>query len=370
MAAVGGKPNLHAMLFCGSGSSGALFKLAGMLGLTIPYQVRDLLPQPIPLFRKTLVLISHQEHHSNELLWLESPMCDVIKIKPSPDYGGVCLIDLEEVLKRKQGKYMRILGSFSAGSNVTGIATDTIGVAVLCHKYDARVAFDYAASAPYVEIDMQGDPEVAGSHVDAIYVSPHKFVGGPQTPGLLVLRKDLVADQGKEELVKIPPTLPGGGTVQFVSNNNVMYEEGLHHREEAGTPAIIESIRCGMVFHLRNCVGPKNIKAIESKYALQAVERWEAHPNIWVVGNELYPKGMHDKNRLSITSFNIKYNPQGEDTGKYLSFHFVSKLLNDLYGIQSRSGCSCAGPYGMELWKVSEEKSIKSYDLVHDNGMQ
>ncbi|MGZ4613973.1 MAG: aminotransferase class V-fold PLP-dependent enzyme, partial [Actinomycetes bacterium] len=226
------------------------------------------------------------------------------------------------------------IGSFSAASNVTGIATDTHAVAALLHSYDAYSLWDYAAAGPYVEIEMN-----PGDHAckDAIFISPHKFIGGPGTPGVLVVRRNLLHNR--------VPVVPGGGTVAYVNPLEHRYLDDPAHREEGGTPAIIESIRAGLVFQLKGAVGVETIRGREELLLRRAVDEWQRHPSIEILGNL-------DAERLSIVSFVVR-----APSGRYLHHNFVVALLNDLFGIQSRGGCSCAGPYGHRLLGIDIERS-------------
>ncbi len=221
------------------------------------------------------------------------------------------------------------IGSFSAASNVTGIVTNTRAVSELLHRHGALSFWDFAAAAPYVDIDMDGK--------DALFLSPHKFVGGPGTPGVLVLRRELLRNR--------VPTVPGGGTVDYVNPNEHHYVTDPERREEGGTPAIVESIRAGLVFQLKQAVGTDVIRAREEYFLRRAVESWRTNPAIEILGNL-------DAERLSIVSFVIR-----RPGGRYLHHNAAVALLNDLFGIQSRGGCSCAGPYGHRLLGIDIERS-------------
>ncbi len=222
---------------------------------------------------------------------------------------------------------------------MTGITTDTSAISRLLHEHGALSFFDFAASAPYVEIEM--DPADPLAYKDAIFISPHKFIGGPGTPGVLVARRSLFRNR--------IPSVPGGGTVQYVNQLEHVYISDIEHREEGGTPAIVESIRAGLVFQLKGAVGVEAIREREHDFIRRAMERWEANPGIQVLGSP-------DAERLSIVSFTIRHDG-GTGRSKYLHHNFVVALLNDLFGIQSRGGCSCAGPYGHRLLGIDIEAS-------------
>jgi selenocysteine lyase/cysteine desulfurase len=339
-AAVGGTEGEHAVIFCGSGSTGAVDKLVAILNLRLPADLdaRYHLAAQVPLGERPVVFIGPFEHHSNELPWRES-IADVVTIHEDAD-GHVDLGQLEAELLRYAARPLRI-GSFSAASNVTGILSDTRAISVLLHRHGALSLWDFAAAAPYVEIEMSPhrpgpNGDAALDYKDAIFLSPHKLIGGPGTPGVLVARRELFRNR--------VPAVVGGGTVAYVNPFEHVYLDDPEHREEGGTPAILESIRAGLVFQLKEAVGVPAIRAREEAFIHRAIERWEQHPNIEILGNR-------QAERLSIVSFVIRHGR------RYLHHNFVVALLNDLFGIQSRGGCSCAGPYGHRLLGIDLETS-------------
>lgn len=325
------------VIFCGSGSTGAIDKLVGILNLRLPADLAERyhLAEQIPADERPVVFVGPFEHHSNELPWRES-IADVVTIPEDAD-GHIDLARLEAELVAHAHRPLRI-GSFSAASNVTGIVSNTCAIADLLHRHGALSFWDFAAAAPYVDIDMH---PVCAEHPlaykDAVVLSPHKFVGGPGTPGVLVVRRELLRNR--------VPTVVGGGTVAYVNPTEHRYLDDPVHREEAGTPAIIESIRAGLVFQLKQAVGVDTIRAHEESYWRRAIERWSANPAIEVLGNTR-------AERLSIVSFVIR-----RPNGRYLHHNAVVALLSDLFGIQSRGGCSCAGPYGHRLLGIDLERS-------------
>lgn len=323
-----------AVIFAGSGSTGAIDKLIGILNIRIPADLdaKWKLSDAIPEDQRPVIFIGPFEHHSNELSWRET-IADVVTIAEDID-GHVDIDHLKRELEKYKSRPLKI-GSFSAASNVTGIITDTNAVSRLLHENGALSFWDYAASAPYVEINMH--PADILARKDAIFISPHKFIGGPGTPGVLVLNRLLVHNT--------VPVVPGGGTVAYVNTQEHRYLTDIEHREEGGTPAIIESIRAGLVFQLKESVGIPTIHALEAKFLSRAVTAFKTEPKIELLGNT-------QAERLSILSFVVK-----GPTGKYLHHNFVVALLNDLFGIQSRGGCSCAGPYGHRLLGIDLEKS-------------
>jgi selenocysteine lyase/cysteine desulfurase len=331
-----------AVIFCGSGSTGAIDKMIGLLNLRIPADLdaRYGLSARIPAHERPVVFIGPFEHHSNELGWRES-IADVVTIPEDAD-GHVDLAALEAALEQHADRRLKI-GSFSAASNVTGIVTDTHAVADLLHRHGALSFWDFAAAAPYVQIQMDPDcDEHADCSMDAVFCSPHKFIGGPGTPGVLGVRRSL--------LHNAVPVVPGGGTVAYVGPDEHLYLADPEHREEGGTPAIVESIRAGLVFQLKQAVGVDVIREHEEALLRRAVSAWQDVPEIEILGNLA-------AERLSIVSFVVRRATADGRPGRYLHHNFVVAVLNDLFGIQSRGGCSCAGPYGHRLLGIDLERS-------------
>ncbi len=307
------------VVFCGSGVTGAIDKLIRVLGIDRRTDRNALPPTDRPV-----VFVGPYEHHSNELPWRES-VADVITIREAPE-GGVDLAHLEEELELHAARPLKI-GSFGAASNVTGILTDVDAVTGALHRHGALACWDYATAGPYVKIDMNPDPLTSGGALaakDAVFISPHKFVGGPGTPGVLVAKRGLFRNR--------VPTVPAGGTILFVSPTSQTYHPDPVVREEGGTPAIVESIRAGLVFRLKDRVGVQEIRRREDAFARRALRSWGSNPKIAILGN---PRA----ERLAIVSFGIRHPPG------LLHSNFVAALLNDLFGIQVRNGCFCAGPY-------------------------
>ncbi|MGI8415155.1 MAG: aminotransferase class V-fold PLP-dependent enzyme [Nakamurella sp.] len=336
----------HAVLFTGSGSTGAIDKMVGVLQIRIPAELDERygLSSTIAESQRPMVFIGPYEHHSNELCWRES-IADVVVIGEDAD-GHVDPADLERRLLQYADRPVKI-GSFSAASNVTGILTDTCRIASLLHGYGALSFWDFAAAGPYVDIDMT--PHCAthpDCYQDAIFLSPHKFIGGPGTPGVLVARKELFTNA--------VPVVPGGGTVTYVNKTEHAYLADIEHREEGGTPAIVESIRAGLVLQLKQAVGADVIREHEEAFAARALASWSRNPRIRILGNIA-------TQRLSIISL-VLDGPRG----KALHHNYVVALLNDLFGIQSRGGCSCAGPYGHRLLGIDDETSRKFEYQVAD----
>jgi selenocysteine lyase/cysteine desulfurase len=310
--AAGGGPD-DAVVFCGAGSTGAIDKLVRALALP----------------PGSVVFVGPYEHHSNELLWRESS-ADVVPIRE--DAGGrVDLDHLDHELRRHADRPRRV-GTFSAASNVTGILTDVDAVARTLRRHGALACFDYAAAGPYEPIDMAGK--------DAVFVSPHKFPGGPGTPGVLIAKRAL--------LRRPVPTVPGGGTILFVSPDGQSYHPDAEVREEGGTPAIVESIRAGLAFALKEAVGAEEIRRRERAIARRALSALAGHPNVEILGST-------EAERLAIVSLGLRHPPGMLHAG------FVTAVLSDLLGIQARSGCFCAGPYVHRAHPIGDEWSARMH---------
>ncbi|KAI3975138.1 hypothetical protein MKX01_038466 [Papaver californicum] len=350
-----------ALIFCGSGTTAAIKRLQEVMGIWVPSTLRDRIIQYLKNEERWLVFIGPYEHHSNVLSWRQST-AQVIEI--GLDTDG--LLDMESLrihLEKYKSENRPMLGSFSACSNVTGIVVDTRSISRLLHKYGAFACFDFAASAPYMKMDMRSG---ALDGYDAIFVSPHKFLGGPGTPGILLMNKALY------ELRSSAPSTCGGGTVSYVNDFNAkdtLYYDDIEEREDAGTPPIIQKIRASLVFWVKEFIGNHLIEKKEEFYIEKALKRLLPNPNIWILGNT-------EVKRQAILSFLVFPNTSNsmpsslvderkrrlymvrESSGRPLHGPFVAKLLNDLFGIQARGGCSCAGPYAHRLLGVDEDISL------------
>ncbi len=337
---VGANTEDHAVIFCGTGCTGAIDRMVGLLNLRIPNDLDEQygLSELIPADERPVVFVGPYEHHSNELPWRES-IADVVEIRESAE-GGIDLEHLEEELERVQDRPLKI-GSFSAASNVTGIVSNTAATASLLHRYGALSFWDFAAAAPYINVEMS--PEGEGTWKDAVFISPHKLLGGPGTPGVLVVRKDLLHNK--------VPVVSGGGSVAWVGPESHSYLTNPEQREEAGTPDIVGSIRAGLVFLIKETVGVETIRKKEESFIRRAIDAWSQNPNIEVLGSL-------DAERLSIVSFVVRHD------GKYLHHSFVVSLLNDLLGIQARGGCACAGPYGHRLLGIDADTARGFYEEI------
>jgi selenocysteine lyase/cysteine desulfurase len=325
----GGKDDL--VVFAGTGATGAIDRLLRILELGRFARASE----------RPVVFVGPFEHHSNELPWRES-LEDVVVIREDGD-GGFDLDHLADELERHAARTLKI-GSFSAASNVTGILTDVDAVSILLHRHGALAFWDYAAAGPYLPIEMNASPAVEDGHLaykDAVFLSPHKFPGGPGTPGVLVAKRHLFAN-------RVPAT-PGGGTIAYVTPDHQTYHPDPVQREEGGTPGIVESIRAGLVFGLKDAVGAGTIKELEEGYVQSALDSWAANPSLFVLGNP-------ELRRVAIVSFGMRYPLEARPAGM-LHSNFVVALLDDLFGIQARSGCFCAGPYLHRLLDFDAETS-------------
>ena len=342
------------IIFNGTGATGGISKLQQIIGVywppTTKKRINDYLQEPLinaddhkrlchtDFLNKIneklpIVFVGPYEHHSNEIMWRET-FCEVVEI-PLNQEGYIDLEDLDkELANPKYAKHEKI-GSFSAASNVSGVRTDVYEVARILHRHGAIACFDFAACAPYIEIDMNRDDE---SYFDAIYLSPHKFLGGPGSSGILVFNERIY----KKDL---PPTVAAGGTVDFVTLDREHYIEDIETREKPGTPGIMQAIKVALVFQLKEKVGIKTIEEIEHYYLKKFYDYYKDNKKIQFYGPT------DPDHKLNIIPFNILH--------KDRLFHhkFITKLINDLFGIQTRAGCSCAGPYGHRLLDISQEIS-------------
>jgi len=339
----------------GTGATGAISKFQEIIGIRLPPATRNLVRSildnsseenvidqnlrkklELEIDRlKPVVFIGPYEHHSNDLMWREA-IAEVVTIQLTPD-GYIDLRDLENQVSDAKYKKRLKIGAFSAASNVTGLKSPVYEIARIMHKYDSLVCFDFAASAPYVKINMNNDSD---TFFDAIFISPHKFVGGPGSSGILVFNERVYN-------LKLSPTSAGGGTVDFVSSTTVDYSKDIETREKSGTPGVLQTIKAALVIDLKDAIGIDNIESKELEYTTRALERLSKHSKIKILGP------IDPENRISIVSFMIK------QRDKYLHPKLVTKLLNDLFGIQSRAGCMCAGPYGHSLLNIDEKQSQK-----------
>jgi selenocysteine lyase/cysteine desulfurase len=319
----------------GSGSTGAVNRLIQVMGLRIPSQLEDRwhLSQHVPQHERPVVFRSQMEHHSNDITWRET-IAETVYVEFDA-HGRISAEALDAALGRYRDRPFKI-GTFSAASNVTGIVNDCHALARVLHRHGAFAFFDYAASGPYVPIDMHplgddGRPDAAAA-LDAVFLSVHKFLGGPRAPGLLVAHRRLFTNR--------VPVEPGGGTVLYTSPTEHQYLTDTSHRETGGTPPIVGAIQAGLAFDLKHSIGTARIARIEHDYLGRALAEWTRNPALQVLGDVEAP-------RLGVVSMIFRD----------LHHNLAVALLNDFFGIQVRGGCMCAGPYGHELLHIDESVS-------------
>ena len=333
------------IIACGTGATGAIDKLQQIIGVTLAPATRKNLGAMLDdeeLARtQPVVFIGPFEHHSNEISWRQS-LATTVQVRLDAA-GNIDMGHLETLLQDPRYQNRKRIGSFSAASNVTGMRSDVRKIASLLHKYDAIACFDYAACAPYVAIDMNPEPEFDGDDpsIDAIFISPHKFLGGPGSSGVLVFNERIYDRE-------LPPSMSAGGTVDYVGITDQDFISRIEEREKAGTPGVLQTLKAGLVFQVKDAVGTDLIYEREHQFTDRALRSWGENGNVEVLGNP------DPGSRVGIISFNIK-----DSSGKYLHHKFLTVLLNDLFGIQSRAGCSCAGPYGHRLLNIDNVTSEK-----------
>lgn len=329
------KDHVHAsaediLIFCGSGMTAAVNKLQRILGLRAP---RGLMathgdqPQANEALRP-IVFVTHMEHHSNHISWLET--IATVEIIPADPQGNVDLAAFRLLLKQYHHRPHKI-AAITACSNVTGIQTPYHEIAKLIHACNGFCFVDFAASAPYADIDMH--PAEKGAHLDAIYFSPHKFLGGPGTPGVLIVHQRLCNNP--------IPDHPGGGTIVYSNPwKQHEYSNDIEQREDGGTPPFLGAIKAAMCIRLKEQMGVENMLQREEEMLPVIFDRLAAIKNLHVLEGSV-------QKRLGIVAFLIDGAP----------YQWVVKVLNDRFGIQTRGGCSCAGTYGHHLLGVSPSKS-------------
>jgi selenocysteine lyase/cysteine desulfurase len=344
------------LIFCGSGMTSAVNKLQRILGVRIPEamthyikgshsnEVQDLndhavnrnkkLSEHLQLDEKLkpVVFVSEMEHHSNHLSWLET--IATVEIIKCGNNGNVDLKYFKSLLEQFKHRKNKI-AAVTACSNVTGIQTPYHEIAKLMHCYGGLCFVDFACSAPYVNINMH--PPEEGTHLDGIYFSPHKFLGGPGTPGVLIFNKKIYRNK--------VPDQPGGGTVVYSNPWNVReYISDIEQREDGGTPPILQGIKAAMCIRLKEKMGVENILKREEEILQLIFKRFSKIKNVQVLEES-------NRKRLGVISFIVK--------GAH--YNLIVKMLNDRFGIQTRGGCSCAGTYGHALLHVDK---IKSYQIL------
>jgi selenocysteine lyase/cysteine desulfurase len=346
---------------CGTGATGAIDKLQQILGVFLPPATRKAVGDELREFlgpdryeafrrhqqsRQPVVFVGPYEHHSNEVTWRQG-LATVVEVNLAAD-GSVDLAHLARLLREPEYLGRLRIGSFSAASNVTGMRSPVYELARLLHAHDAYACFDFAASAPYVGIDMNppAGPADGDPSLDAVFLSPHKFLGGPGSSGVLVFNERMYQRD-------LPPSVGGGGTVDYVSPVDQDFTRDVEEREKAGTPGVLQVLKAALAIELKGRVGVDRIEAREHQLLGRAFARWAGNERIEILGNP------DPTRRIGIVSFNLR-----DARGRYLHPKFVTVLLNDLFGIQSRAGCSCAGPYGHRLLGIDQPTSELYRDWV------
>ena len=334
----------------GTGATGAVHRLQQILGIYIPPAGKDMYRklgerwfpaeglsefESFLMANRPVVFVGPYEHHSNEVSWREC-FAEVVEIELDAE-GLLDLGDLERKVSDPRFRERRKIGAFSAASNVTGLITPVYEVARILHRHNALAFFDYAAIAPYAPILLCHGEDC---FLDGIFFSPHKLLGGPGSSGILIIHEGVYR-------YDLPPTVGAGGTVEFVNAEEQKYSAEIEVREKPGTPGILQILRAALALELKERLGPRRIEEREAAMIREAMERLAAHPAVQIIGNP------DPARRIAILSFNIR---MGDS---YLHPRFVTLLLNDLFGIQSRAGCSCAGPYGHRLLKIDGRKSLE-----------
>ncbi|MUU77516.1 aminotransferase class V-fold PLP-dependent enzyme [Winogradskyella endarachnes] len=321
------------LIVSGNGMTGVVNKFQRILGLKIPENLQEY--TKIPEEMRPVVFVSHMEHHSNQTTWLET--LAKVEVVPPNEEGLFCLKNLEKLLVKYKDYTIKI-ASIVGGSNVTGIQTPYHDVAKLMHQHGGVCFVDFACSAPYVEMNMH--PEDKEAQLDAIFFSPHKFLGGPGTSGVLVFNKKLYKN--------MVPDCPGGGTVSWTNPwGEHKYIDNIEDREDGGTPGFLQTIKTALSIRLKEKMGVANMLQREHELVTIVFNKLGDIPNINILA------GQH-QDRLGVISFYI------DD----LHFNLAVKLLNDKFGIQTRGGCSCAGTYGHFLLHVDQQMSHELTDEI------
>ncbi len=332
------KRHVHAgpddvIITAGFGMTAVVNKFQRLLGLRVCEQYRDQIH--IPDHERPVVFLTHMEHHSNHTTWLET-LADVVVL--DPDSAGLVDLDhLVDQLKRYEDRTLKI-GSFTAASNVTGIQPDYRTMAAIMHRHHGLCFVDFAAAAPYVNIDMH--PEDPAEKLDAIFFSPHKFLGGPGTSGVLIFNRHLYH--------RNVPDHPGGGTVDWTTPwGDHKFVSSIEAREDGGTPGFLQAIKTALCINLKEQMDVQAMLQREKELLAIALPALRAIPGVHLLANQI-------DDRLGILSFYVDK----------VHYNLVAKLLNDCYGIQVRGGCSCAGTYGHYLLHVYPTRSQMIADRI------
>lgn len=314
------------LITVGTGMTGAVNKFQRILGIKLSENLKD--HTQVPNEKRPIIFVSHMEHHSNQTSWLET--IAKVEVIPSDTEGLPCLKNLRLLLNKYQQVPLKI-AAITGCSNVTGIVTNYHEIAKIMHQNNGLCFVDFACSAPYVKIDMH--PEDKDQYLDAITFSPHKFLGGPGSSGVLIFHKKLYKN--------LVPDNPGGGTVTYTNPwGNHDYIEDIETREDGGTPGFLQAIKIALSIKLKEQMGIQNILNREHELNSIIFERLSKINNLTILAAK-------QTERLGIFSFYIEN----------AHYNLIVKLLNDFFGVQTRGGCSCAGTYGHYLLNVDQQTS-------------
>ncbi|QEN04166.1 aminotransferase class V-fold PLP-dependent enzyme [Thiospirochaeta perfilievii] len=353
------------IIFSGTGATGAITRLQQILGVFWSPATKKRLDEMIDSCSlieeekspcktslrakinkmKPIVFVGPYEHHSNEIMWRQS-LCEVVEV-PLNSSGELDLDELERMVSNKTYSEREKIGSFSAASNVSGIITPIYDVARIMHKHGGIVCFDFAACAPYVEIDMNRDDK---SYFDAIFISPHKFLGGPGASGLLIFNEKIYNKT-------LAPSIAAGGTVDFVTLESQKFTDDIESREKPGTPGILQAIKTSLVFQLKERIGIETIDKIEKYLFTEFINRFKDNKKIEFYGS------IDPEKKVNIIAFNVRHGD------RLVHPRLFTRIMNDFFGIQTRAGCSCAGPYGHHLLSIDKELSTNFVCLLESRQM-
>ena len=316
----------------GTGMTGAINKFQRILGIKVPENLQK--HTQVPEEKRPVVFITHMEHHSNQTSWMET--IGIVEVIPATEDGLICLDSFRELLEKYKEHTLKI-ASVTGCSNVTGIQTPYHEIAKMIHEYNGVCFVDFACSAPYVAIDMHPDDQ---SYLDAIFFSPHKFLGGPGTSGVLIFNKSLYKN--------MIPDHPGGGTVSWTNPwGEHKYLDDIEDREDGGTPGFLQVIKTALAVQLKEEMNVEKMMEREEEILTYIFNELNQVTNLHLLAKQ-------HQNRLGVISFYVDG----------LHYNLGVKLLNDRFGIQTRGGCSCAGTYGHYLLHVDQETSNYLTDKI------
>ena len=327
------------IITAGFGMTSVINKMQRILGLRscsiIPIAKECIVDEDRPV-----VFLTHMEHHSNHTSWIET-IADVVVLQPDKG-NNVVVSELSEQLKKYASRKMKI-GSFTACSNVTGVEPPYYELAEIMHEHGGLVFIDFAGSAPYVDINMH--PENPKQALDAIFFSPHKFLGGPGSSGVVVFNKHIYNCQ--------VPDHPGGGTVEWTNPwGGHKYYDDIELREDGGTPGFLQAIKVALAIQVKNELDTERMRQREHQLVKKAFDGFSTIPGIHILAD-------NDHDRLGIFSF----------WSEGMHFNLIVKLLNDRFGVQVRGGCACAGTYGHFLLNVSPEESQRIVEKINSGNL-